>query len=161
LTRERFTDAEAAAREQARLASLANAAANAAETAAITNTAEPIPVTSTEPPRNSYTEGSGPAADHLNELRLALEAKDIDAVQALSQQLPGSRIQFLNSTFARTHRLDVIIDNVTTSGDTVSGRLNVAMFGRGDDGSVYSSGVWNGSIIEATRSNGTWQKIRW
>ncbi len=119
------------------------------------------PVAVSEPPRNSYIDATGPAADHLDQLRLALEAKDIDAVRALSQDLPEGRIRFLNSTFARHYRLDVIIDNVTTSGDTISGRLNVAMFGRADDGSVYGAGKWNGAIVEATRSNGEWQKIRW
>ncbi len=114
-----------------------------------------------EPPRNSYVDGSGPAADHLNQLRLALEAKDIDAVTALSEDLPQGRIRFLNSTFARHHRLDVIIDEVDSDGDTVTGRLNVAMFGRADDGSVYGAGKWNGAVVTATRSNGIWQKIRW
>lgn len=122
---------------------------------------QPDPVTVSEPPRNSYIDATGPAADHLDQLRLALEAKDINAVRALSQDLPEGRIRFLNSTFARHHRLDVIIDNVTTSGDTISGRLNVAMFGKADDGSVYGAGKWNGAIVEATRSNGEWQKIRW
>ncbi len=122
---------------------------------------QPDPVAVSEPPRNSYIDATGPAADHLDQLRLALEAKDIEAVRALSQDLPEGRIRFLNSTFARHYRLDVIIDNVTTSGDTISGRLNVAMFGRADDGSVYGAGKWNGAIVEATRSNGEWQKIRW
>lgn len=114
-----------------------------------------------EPPRNSYVDGSGPAAEHLDQLRLAIEAKDIDAVTALSESLPEGRIRFLNSTFARHHRLDVIIDDVTSNGDTVTGRLNVAMFGRADDGSIYGAGKWNGALVTATRRNGVWQKIRW
>lgn len=124
-------------------------------------TASSVAVSPTDPPRNSYIDASGAAANHLNRLRLALEAKNIEAVQALSQPLPEERIRFLNNTFARHHRLDVIIDNVTISDDTISGRLNVAMFGRGDDGSVYSAGKWNGAIVEAVKENGNWQKIRW
>ncbi len=126
-----------------------------------TTAASSVSISPTDPPRNSYIDANGTAANHLNRLRLALEAKDIEAVQALSQPLPEGRIRFLNSTFARHHRLDVVIDNVTVSDDTISGRLNVAMFGRGDDGSVYSAGKWNGAIIEAVRENGSWQKIRW
>ena len=114
-----------------------------------------------EPPRNSYVDGTGPAAEHLDQLRLALEAKDIDAVNALSESLPEGRIRFLNNTFARHHRLDVIIDEVSSNGDTVTGRLNVAMFGRADDGSIYGAGKWNGAVVTATRRNGVWQKIRW
>ncbi len=134
----------------------------APQNAAVNDTTASTPVvTPSAPPRRSFIDASGPAAAHLNQLRLALEARDIEAVQALSQPLPEGRIQFLNSTFARHPRLDVIIDNVTTSGDTVSGRLNMAMFGQAEDGSVYSAGKWNGAIIEATLVNGEWQKIRW
>lgn len=118
-------------------------------------------ITAPEPPRNSYIDGSGPGADHLDQLRLALEAKDIDAVRAISDSLPEGRIRFLNSTFARHHRLDVSIVDVTSNGDTVTARLNMAMFGRADDGSVYGAGKWNGAELTATRSNGVWQKIRW
>jgi len=106
-------------------------------------------------------DGTGPAAEHLDQLRLAIESRDIDAVNALSDSLPEGRINFLSSMFARHDRLDVIIDEVTTNGDTVTGRLNVAMFGQADDGSLYSTGKWNGALLTATRGNGGWQKIRW
>ena len=120
-----------------------------------------IPAPISGPPRNSYVEGNGPGSQHLDQLRLAIEAKDIDAVNALSESLPQGRISFLNSTFARHHRLDVIIDEVTTDGDTITGRLNVAMFGRSEDGSVYGAGKWNGARVTATREDGVWQKIQW
>lgn len=114
-----------------------------------------------EPPRTGFVDGSGPGADHLNQLRLALEAQDLDAVRALSQDLPDSRIRFLQNTFARTHRIDVTINDVRTSGNTVTGQINVSMFGRSDDGSIYGAGKWNGAAASATRVDGVWQKIRW
>lgn len=114
-----------------------------------------------DPPRNSFIDATGSSADHLNQLRIAIENKDMATVTSISQDLKVGRIQFLERMFQRYDRLDVTIDSVNDSGSSVSAKLNVSMFNRSDDGGFYSAGKWNGVSLNASRSDDTWQKIRW
>ncbi|OED40046.1 hypothetical protein AB833_12740 [Chromatiales bacterium (ex Bugula neritina AB1)] len=112
-------------------------------------------------PRRSFISASGDAARHLNQLRLAIERKNLNRVISLSDNLPAERTEFLRRMFQRHDRVDVIIDNVSESGATVTARLNVSMFNQRNDGSFYSAGKWDGVTLSARQSNGAWQNIKW
>ncbi len=111
--------------------------------------------------QTSFISASGSTADHLNQLRIAIENKDIDKVTAISQGLPPGRTQFLTRMFQRYDRLDVSIDDVSARGNGVTAKLNVSMFKLDEDGAFYSAGKWSGVALNSTRQDGTWEKIRW
>ncbi len=104
---------------------------------------------------------TGSTTEHLNQLKSALEAKSMESVVEISDSFPASRTQFLTRLFNVYDRIDVTIDDVNESGNSLSAKLNVSMFNRGDDGSFYSAGKWSGVTLNATRENGVWEKIRW
>ena len=125
--------------------------------------------TQTQPaePQTSVVSGNGSVAatgatgDFLNQLRRAIEGKDIDSVLAVSQPLTESRTQFLTRMFQRNDRLEVTIDDVNDTGNSLSATLNVSMYKRREDGSFYPAGKWNNVELNANRANGSWQKIAW
>ncbi len=131
--------------------------------APITPTTEPAPdaVPQADRSQTSFISATGSTADHLNQLRIAIENKDMAGVTAISQGLPAGRTQFLTRMFQRYDRLDVSIDDVSTRGDAVSAKLNVSMFKLDEDGAFYSAGKWNGVALNSSRQDGIWQKIRW
>ncbi len=112
-------------------------------------------------PRRSFIAGSGSTARHLNQLRSAIESKNLSQVINVSDNLPGERTAFLETMFSRYDRLDVSIDNIINSTDSVTARLNVSMFNQRSDGSYYSAGKWNGVTLKSNQDNGVWQKIEW
>ncbi|MEM7256242.1 MAG: serine/threonine-protein kinase, partial [Pseudomonadota bacterium] len=101
-------------------------------------------------PRRSFIEGNDDTAQHLNQLRLALEDKNIQRVLQVSDALPEERTEFLRRLFQRYDRLDVTIDNINRSGSAASAKLSVAMFNQRADGSFYSAGKWS-DVELATR----------
>ncbi len=129
-----------------------------ATTVATVTPEAPAPV---QQPRVSGISGSGPAANHLNQLRTAIENKDMASVSAISQSLTAGRTQFLTRMFQRYDRLDVTIDNVNDRGNSVSAKLNVSMFKLNETGGYYAAGKWNGVALSATQENGEWQNIKW
>ena len=140
-------------------------------------TAEPEPVTNSETeqkialndtpttlpsaPRRSFIEGNDSTAQHLNQLRTAIEAKNLRRVLDVSNELPEERTEFLRKMFQRYDRLDVTIDDINTNTDSATARLSVSMFNQRGDGSYYSAGKWNGVTLATDRENGNWQKIQW
>ena len=119
------------------------------------------PQVQTSRARTSFIAATGSTADHLNKLRTALESKDMDSVISISDTLSPGRIQFLSRMFQRYDRLDVVIDDVDSSGSSASAKLNVSMFNRSDDGSFYSAGKWSGVTLNVNQDQGIWQKIDW
>ena len=112
-------------------------------------------------PRRSFIEGRGESAQHLNHLRTALEAKNMNRVLQVSNGLPKERVDFLNQMFSRYDRLDVVIDRIRNQQGEVSARLNVSMFNKRNDGSFYSAGRWNGVTLKSSKVGEQWQKIEW
>ena len=112
-------------------------------------------------PRRSFIEGSGESAQHLNRLRTALEAKNMNRVLQVSSGLPKERVDFLNQMFSRYDRLDVVIDRISNQQGEISARLNVSMFNKRNDGSFYSAGRWNGVTLKSSKVDEQWQKIEW
>lgn len=136
------------------------------QTATTTNSDTRPTVTITEQtlpsaPSQSYIEGSGSTTRHLNQLRTAIERKDLGRVIEISDSLAEERKDFLRSMFQRYDRLDVTIDNIDNRSGAVTASLGVAMFNQRSDGSYYSAGKWNGVTLATDQQNGTWQKIRW
>ena len=112
-------------------------------------------------PRRSFVEGSGESAQHLNRLRTAIEAKSINRVLQISNDLPRERLDFLQQLFSRYDRLDVVIDRVRDQSGELTARLNVSMFNKRNDGSFYSAGRWNGVTVRSSKIDEQWQKIEW
>lgn len=112
-------------------------------------------------PRRSFIAGSGESARHLNQLRRAIEDKNLNRVLQISDRLPAERTEFLRKMFQRYDRLDVSIEQINTGSNSVNAKLNVSMFNKRSDGSYYSAGKWNGVTLSATRQDGQWQKIDW
>ncbi len=112
-------------------------------------------------PRRSFIEGNDATAQHLNQLRLALEDKNLQRVLQVSGTLPEERTEFLRRLFQRYDRLDVTIDNINRTGSNARAKLSVAMFNQRSDGSFYSAGKWSDVELATTRQNGQWQPIRW
>lgn len=112
-------------------------------------------------PRKSYIDGSGDSARHLNQLRQAIEAKNISRVLQVSNGLPSERVDFLNRMFQRYDRLDVVIDRISNQSGKLTANLNVSMFNRRNDGTYYSAGRWNGVTVRASKTDDQWQKIDW
>lgn len=112
-------------------------------------------------PRRSFIRGSGSTARHLNQLRNAIESKNLGQVVSISDNLPTERTEFLRTMFSRYDRLDVSIDNIVGAADSVTARLNVSMYNQRNDGSYYSAGKWNGVTLKSSQDNGQWQKIEW
>ena len=119
---------------------------------------EPPPISA---PRRSFVEGSGESAQHLNRLRTAIEAKSINRVLQISNDLPRERLDFLQQLFSRYDRLDVVIDRVRDQSGELTARLNVSMFNKRNDGSFYSAGRWNGVTVRSSKIDEQWQKIEW
>ncbi len=118
---------------------------------------EPLP----SAPRQSFISGNDATAQHLNQLRTAIESKNLNRVLQVSDSLPDERTEFLRKMFQRYDRLDVSIDNISTNSSSATARLSVAMFNQRGDGSYYSAGKWNGVNLTANQQNGVWQKIKW
>ena len=112
-------------------------------------------------PRRSFIEGNDATAQHLNQLRLALEDKSLQRVLEVSQSLPEERIEFLRRLFQRYDRVDVTIDNINRAGNNATAMLSVSMFNQRSDGSYYSAGKWSDVELSASQRNGEWQPIRW
>jgi serine/threonine protein kinase len=112
-------------------------------------------------PRRSFIEGNDETAQHLNQLRLALEDKNLQRVLQVSDALPEERTDFLRRLFQRYDRIDVTIDNINRSGTTATAKLSVAMFNQRSDGSFYSAGKWSDVELSTDRRNGQWQQIQW
>lgn len=119
------------------------------------------PETLPSAPRRSFIEGNDATAQHLNQLRLAIEAKNLRGVLDISDSLPAERTEFLRKMFQRYDRLDVTIDDINTASTAATARLSVSMFNQRGDGSYYSAGKWNGVTLATNRQNGIWQKIKW
>jgi len=112
-------------------------------------------------PRRSYIEGTGEAAQHLNQLRSAIEAKSINRVLQISDDLPKERVVFLQQMFNRYDRVDVIINKIRDQSGQLTANLNVSMFNQRRDGSYYSAGRWNDVTVRAVKADNNWQKIKW
>lgn len=119
------------------------------------------PETLPSAPRRSFIEGNGATAQHLNQLRLAIEAKNLRGVLDISDSMPAERTEFLRKMFQRYDRLDVTIDDINSASGSATARLSVSMFNQRGDGSFYSAGKWNGVTLATDRQNGVWQKIKW
>ena len=121
----------------------------------------PEPAAPVSAPRRSYIDGRGESARHLNQLRTAIESKNINQVLQVSDNLPSERVDFLRQMFNRYDRIDVIIDRIRDQSGQLSANLNVSMFNQRNDGSFYSAGRWNGVTVRSTSVDGQWQKIEW
>lgn len=125
--------------------------------AVVNNEPEPLP----SAPRRSFIDGNDATARHLNQLRVAIEAKNLGEVLNISNSLPAERTEFLRKMFQRYDRLDVAIDDINTAANSATARLSVSMFNQRSDGSYYSAGKWNGVTLSTDQQNGAWQKIQW
>lgn len=123
--------------------------------------AAPEPATPVSAPRRSYIDGRGETARHLNQLRTAIESKNINQVLQVSDNLPSERVDFLRQMFSRYDRIDVIIDRIRDQSGQLTANLNVSMFNQRNDGSFYSAGRWNGVTVRSSSVDGQWQKIEW
>jgi len=112
-------------------------------------------------PRVSFVDAQGPVADHLNQLREAIEAKDINRVTNISSNLPPGRVQHLTRLFKIYDRLDVTIVDVVSRGDTTTATLNVSMFNERETGGYYLATKWDGAELKTQQQDGVWQEIRW
>ena len=112
-------------------------------------------------PRRSFVDGRGESAQHLNRLRTAIEAKNINRVLQISNDLPKERVDFLKQMFRRYDRLDVVIDRISDQSGELTAKLNVSMFNQRNDGSFYSAGRWNGVTVRSAKVDEQWQKIEW
>ena len=112
-------------------------------------------------PRRSYIDGRGASARHLNQLRTAIEAKNLNRVLQVSDNLPSERVDFLKQMFRRYDRLDVVIDRIRDQSGELTANLNVSMFNQRSDGSYYSAGRWNGVTVRSSQVDNQWQKIEW
>jgi len=101
-------------------------------------------------PRVSFVDAQGPVADHLNQLREAIEAKDIDRVTSVSSNLPRGRVQHLTRLFKIYDRLDVTIVDVVSRGNTTTATLNVSMFNERETGGYYLATKWDGAALKSS-----------
>jgi serine/threonine protein kinase len=119
------------------------------------------PETLPSAPRRSFIEGNDATAQHLNQLRLAIEGKSLQQVLQISDSLPEERTEFLRKLFQRYDRLDVTIDSIERGANSATAKLSVAMFNQRSDGSYYSAGKWNDVKLSTSRDSGQWQPIQW
>ena len=139
------------------------------EPATVEITAEPVteeispeptttPVAAPTPGVNIVDTGS--FTEQLDQLKGAIQARNMESVVSLSEPLAADRTAFLNRIFSTFDRIDVTFDDVTENGDSASAMVNLSLFIRGDDGNFYPGGKWN-NRANFSRENGIWQKIRW
>ena len=103
---------------------------------------------------------TGSFTEQLDQLKGAIQARNMESVVSLSEPLAADRTAFLNRIFSTFDRIDVTFDDVTENGDSASAMVNLSLFIRGDDGNFYPGGKWN-NRANFSRENGIWQKIRW